>query len=171
MIPDRPAIPEPNHATTKNMRALELKVPPPLVAVLFGLAMWLAARQLPAVDLTGQWRLLFTGICAGFGVSVALLGFLALSQANTTINPVNPEKASAVVTGGVYNYTRNPMYVGLTGLLVGWAIWLSVPWLVLGPVAFMLYLTRFQIIPEERAMSSKFGRDYDEYRKRVRRWL
>ena len=63
------------------------------------------------------------------------------------------------------------MYLGLTALLVGWAAWLSVLWVFLGPVAFMLYLTRFQIIPEERVMSSKFGRDYDEYRKRVRRWL
>jgi protein-S-isoprenylcysteine O-methyltransferase Ste14 len=63
------------------------------------------------------------------------------------------------------------MYIGLTALLVGWAVWLSVPWTMLGPVAFMLYLTRFQIIPEERAMSSKFGRDYDDYRQRVRRWL
>jgi protein-S-isoprenylcysteine O-methyltransferase Ste14 len=41
----------------------------------------------------------------------------------------------------------------------------------LGPVAFMLYMTRFQIVPEERVMSSKFGRTYDEYRQRVRRWL
>lgn len=153
------------------MRALELKVPPPIAAVLAGVAMWVAAHQLPAVDFAGPWRLLYAGVCVGSGLMVALLGFLALSQANTTINPVNPEKASAVVTGGVYNYTRNPMYLGLTALLVGWAIWLSVPWVVLGPVALMLYLTRFQIVPEERAMSSKFGRNYDEYRKRVRRWL
>ena len=153
------------------MRALELKVPPPLVAILAGAAMWVAARLLPAAPLVDQWRLPITGICAGFGVIVALLGFLALRQANTTINPVNPEKASSVVTGGIYAYTRNPMYLGLTALLAGWAIWLSVPWVFLGPVAFILYLTRFQIVPEERVMSSKFGRNYDEYRKRVRRWL
>ena len=153
------------------MRALELKVPPPLVALLFGVAMWAAARLLPAVHLTGQWRFVFAGVCAGFGVSMALLGFFAFRQAKTTVNPVNPEKASSVVTGGVYSYTRNPMYVGLTALLVGWAIWLSTPWVFLGPVALMFYLTRFQIIPEERVMSSKFGRDYDDYRNRVRRWL
>jgi len=153
------------------MRALELKVPPPIAAVLAGVAMWLAAHLLPPVQLTGQLRLMFAGVCVAFGVIVALLGFGALSQANTTINPVHPEKASSVVTGGVYSYTRNPMYVGLTALLVGWATWLSVPWVMLGPVAFLLYLTRFQIIPEERVMSSKFGRDYDDYRQRVRRWL
>ncbi len=133
--------------------------------------MWVAAQLLPAALLTGQLRLLITCVCAAFGVIVALLGFFALRQANTTINPVNPEKASSVVTCGIYSHTRNPMYLGLTALLVSWAVWLSVPWLFLGPVAFMLYLTRFQIVPEERVMSSKFGREYDEYRKRVRRWL
>ena len=153
------------------MRALELKVPPPIAAFLVGLAMWVAAYLLPAIPLTDQLRLTFAGVCAGFGVIVAFLGFLALRQANTTINPVNPEKASSVVTSGIYSYTRNPMYLGLTTLLAGWAAWLSVLWVFLGPVAFMLYLTRFQIVPEERVMSSKFGRDYDEYRKRVRRWL
>lgn len=153
------------------MQALELKVPPPAAALLVGVAMWVAAHLLPAVRLTGQWRFTIAGVCASFGVIVALLGVWALRQARTTVNPVTPEKASSVVTGGIYSHTRNPMYVGLTAVLVGWAAWLSTPWVFLGPVALMLYLTRFQIIPEERVMSSKFGPDYDEYRKRVRRWL
>lgn len=153
------------------MQALELKVPPPVAALLVGVAMWAAARLLPAVPLTGQWRFTIAGACAVFGVIVALLGVWAFRRARTTVNPITPEKASSVVTGGIYNCTRNPMYVGLTAVLVGWAVWLSVPWVFLGPVALMLYLTRFQIIPEERVMSSKFGRDYDEYRRRVRRWL
>src|SRR4051812_26188466 len=122
------------------MRTLELKIPPPIVAVLVGAAMWVTADILPSTPLAGQWRLLIAGVCSGFGVLVALLGFLALRQANTTINPVNPEKASSVVTRGIYSYTRNPMYLGLTALLAGWAVWLSVGWVFLGPLAFMLYL-------------------------------
>ena len=153
------------------MPTLELKVPPPAVALLVGVAMWGAARLLPAVQFTGQWRPIFAGVCAGFGVIVAILGVWAFRRAKTTVNPVTPEKASSVVTSGIYSYTRNPMYLGLTAELVGWAIWLSVPWVFLGPVALMLYLRRFQIVPEERIMSSKFGREYDEYRQRVRRWL
>jgi len=154
-----------------DLQALELKVPPPIVAVVVGLAMWAVAHLLPASDLTSQLRFTIAGVCAGFGVIVAILGVWAFRQAKTTVNPVTPEKASSVVTGGIYSYTRNPMYVGLTAVLVGWAIWLSVPLAIVGPAAFMLYMTRFQIIPEERVMSSKFGRDYDDYRKRVRRWL
>jgi protein-S-isoprenylcysteine O-methyltransferase Ste14 len=153
------------------MRALELKIPPPIAAVLFGAAMWGAAYLLPAIQLTGPWRSIIARACALFGLTVAILGFWAFHKAKTTVSPTNPEKASSVVTGGVYNYTRNPMYIGLTAVLLGWAVWLSVPWVFLGPVAFVLFVTRFQIVPEERVMSSKFGRDYDDYRKRVRRWL
>jgi len=153
------------------MRALEMKVPPPVAALLIALAMWAAAHRLPAVHLTDQLRFIFVGVCTGFGVIVALLGVRAFRQAKTALDPTTPEKASSVVTNGIFSYTRNPMYLGLTAVLVGWAVWLSVPWVLLGPVTLMLYLTRFQIIPEERIMSSKFGRNYDEYRKRVRRWL
>jgi protein-S-isoprenylcysteine O-methyltransferase Ste14 len=153
------------------MPALELKIPPPLVALLVAFAMWASAHLLPAVRVTSQLHFVIAGACAAFGVTVALLGVSAFRQAKTTVNPVTPEKASSVVTTGIFSFTRNPMYVGLTTVLVGWAVWLAVPWVFLGPVALVLYLTRFQIIPEERVMSSKFGREYDEYRKRVRRWL
>lgn len=76
-----------------------------------------------------------------------------------------------MVTGGVYRLTRNPMYVGLTLLLTTWAVWLAVPWTFLGPVVFALFTHCFQILPEERVMSAKFGRAYEDYRRRVRRWL
>jgi protein-S-isoprenylcysteine O-methyltransferase Ste14 len=153
------------------MQTLELKVPPPIVAVLVGAAMWVTAYLLPAVHRPSPTSFVIACVCAAFGVTIALLGVWAFRRAKTTVNPAIPENASSVVTGGIYRYTRNPMYVGLTAVLLGWAIRLSVPWVFLGPVAFMLYMTRFQIIPEERIMSSKFGRAYDDYRQRVRRWL
>jgi protein-S-isoprenylcysteine O-methyltransferase Ste14 len=153
------------------MQALETKIPPPIAALLFGLAMWLAARYLPALALSGGLRWTIACACAALGLSVALPGFWAFRKAKTTVNPMHPEAASSVVTSGIYGYTRNPMYVGLCALLAGWAVWLSGPWVLLGPLAFALFVTRFQIIPEERTMSSKFGREYDEYRRRVRRWL
>ena len=153
------------------MQALELRIPPPIAAGIVGLAMWWTAHLLPAVHPAGPWRAIVAGACAAFGATVALLGVWAFHRAKTTVNPIHPEAASSVVTRGIYSYTRNPMYVGLTAGLLGWAVWLSVPWVFLGPPALMLFLWRFQIIPEERVMSSKFGRDYDDYRKRVRRWL
>ena len=153
------------------MRMLELKIPPPLAAALMGLAMWAAGRAMPAVNIDATVRLPIALLCALFGVTVAVSGFSAFRRAGTTVSPTNPDGASAVVTGGIFRYTRNPMYLGLTSVLTGWAVWLSVPWLLLGPIVFVLFITRFQILPEERVMSSNFGRDYDDYRKRVRRWL
>jgi protein-S-isoprenylcysteine O-methyltransferase Ste14 len=153
------------------MHALEHKVPPPIVAALVGAAMWVAARIAPALQIEGNLRFAIAGAFFLLGVIVTALGFMAFRRAKTTINPLEPEAATSLVTGGIYRYTRNPMYVGFAALLLGWAVYLAVPWLLLGPVAFILFITRFQIVPEERALSSKFGREYGEYQERVRRWL
>jgi protein-S-isoprenylcysteine O-methyltransferase Ste14 len=92
-------------------------------------------------------------------------------RAGTTIDPLRLDKTTALVTEGVYRYTRNPMYLSLTLMLCAWAIWLGGVWAWVGPIALALWLDRFQIRPEERAMSRRFGADYDRYRRNVRRWL
>jgi protein-S-isoprenylcysteine O-methyltransferase Ste14 len=71
----------------------------------------------------------------------------------------------------VYRFTRNPMYVGLAMLLFAWAAWLWSAWALPGPPAFVLYISRFQIAPEERMLSRKFGDDFASYCAKVRRWL
>lgn len=81
------------------------------------------------------------------------------------------DAASSLVTNGVYRFTRNPMYVGLLLALSGWAAFLSSPSALVYLVAFVLYMNRFQIEPEERVLASRFGADYAAYRTRVRRWL
>jgi protein-S-isoprenylcysteine O-methyltransferase Ste14 len=103
------------------MQTLELRIPPPLAALLLGLAMWAAARPLPAAD---RMRFPVATACALLGASVAFLGFWACRRARTTVSAKNLEAASTVVTGGIFRCTRNPMYVGLAGILLGWAVWL-----------------------------------------------
>ncbi|MBI4909482.1 MAG: isoprenylcysteine carboxylmethyltransferase family protein [Acidobacteria bacterium] len=153
------------------MRALELRIPPLIAFAVVAVAMWWTANLQPVVSLPRPLRISIAGGCALFGLIVAVLGILTFRKAKTTISPVHPEAASSLVSGGVYSYTRNPMYLGLTAVVAGWAVWLSVAYAFLGPVALMLFLTRFQIIPEERVMSAKFGRAWDDYSGRVRRWL
>ncbi|MFP5406472.1 MAG: methyltransferase family protein, partial [Gammaproteobacteria bacterium] len=86
-------------------------------------------------------------------------------------NPTRPGAASSLVLGGPYRFSRNPMYLGVLLVLVGWAVYLSnVLAFVVLPL-FVLYLNRYQIAPEERALSARFGASFDEYRKSVRRWL
>ncbi len=153
------------------MHALENRIPPPLVFMLVGVSMWIVAQTAPALELSDVWRF---GVAAGFALLGGLFAFPAIRafvRAKTTINPIDINAASSLVTSGIYRYSRNPMYVGLTALLLGFAVYLATPWAFLGPVAFMLFITRFQIIPEERVLQSKFGLDYEAYQKRVRRWL
>ncbi len=153
------------------IRSLEHKIPPPILVPVIGAAMWAVAQLRPSLPIDRNLRLVAAMPFVLSGLSFLALGVLAFWKAKTTIDPVRIEAASSFVSDGVYRYTRNPMYVGFAGLLVGWALYLAVPYALFGPVGFTLFINLFQIIPEERVMSSKFGRDYDEYRKRVRRWL
>lgn len=92
-------------------------------------------------------------------------------RVGTTVDPVHPTRASVLVTTGANSLTRNPMYVGLTGLLVSQAVRRS-SWVALVPVAaFVLVIDRAQIPPEEAALRAHFGAEYEAYRARVPRWL
>jgi protein-S-isoprenylcysteine O-methyltransferase Ste14 len=153
------------------MKKLENKVPPPVLVLVMAAAMWGVATLQTPVHTDPALRI---GLLLALNLAALVFGvggITAFRRARTTINPVQIDQASRVVTGGIYRLTRNPMYVGLTVLLVTWAVWLAVPWTLLGPVFFALFTHRFQILPEERVMEAKFGSKYLDYRKRVRRWL
>ncbi|MCF4008842.1 methyltransferase family protein [Rheinheimera sp. UJ63] len=153
------------------MQTLELKIPPLLLVVLFALAMWLLAQHLPSVALPLSWRVFLAGILAIVGMAVALAGVLAFRRANTTVDPRVPQQSSSLVIRGIYRYSRNPMYLGFLLLLMAWGCYLqSALALLLLPV-FVLYMNRFQIMPEERHLQQKFGADYQAYLTQVRRWL
>jgi protein-S-isoprenylcysteine O-methyltransferase Ste14 len=84
---------------------------------------------------------------------------------------MKPASASSLVSSGVYRITRNPMYVGVLLVLVAWATFLAAPLALPGPLAFVLYIGRFQIAPEEAVLGKLFGAEYAEYKAKVRRWL
>jgi protein-S-isoprenylcysteine O-methyltransferase Ste14 len=154
------------------MRFLELRVPPPLVGVIIAGAMWFIASSLPPLlPLPVSARLPVAIILALVGVAIALSGVISFRRAQTTVNPLKPETSTALVSSGIFRITRNPMYLGMLAVLLAWAAYLSSAWALLGPVAFALYITRFQIIPEERALQSLFGTTFVEYTQRTRRWL
>jgi protein-S-isoprenylcysteine O-methyltransferase Ste14 len=150
---------------------LELKVPPPVVALLVGLFMWLASSLVAPVEVPFGFRTGVAVVLASVGVGVGVAGIIAFLRAGTTINPTKPGATSSLVTGGVFRFSRNPMYLSLLLYLLAWAVYLS-NWLamILVPV-FVIYMNRFQIEPEERALSSLFGPEYTSYQARVRRWL
>jgi protein-S-isoprenylcysteine O-methyltransferase Ste14 len=150
---------------------LELKVPPPILALLLGVAMWGASSLEPQVAISACIRWTAALVLALVGAAFDVLGLLAFRKSRTTIDPLKPHRASTFVTSGVYQVTRNPMYVGLVFFLAGWAVYLGALWPFLGPVLFVPYVNRFQIEPEERILAKLFGEDYARYTARVPRWL
>jgi protein-S-isoprenylcysteine O-methyltransferase Ste14 len=150
---------------------LELRVPPPIVAACFALLMWLVATVIPAFEFELAERGAVALILAAAGLAIGIMAFLRFRQAKTTVNPFVPEESSALVTGGVFRCTRNPMYLGTLLILVAWALWLANAAAFLLLPLFILYVNRFQIVPEERALQARFGAEFERYRGSVRRWL
>jgi protein-S-isoprenylcysteine O-methyltransferase Ste14 len=153
------------------MLALELKIPPPAVAVLIAGAMWGISLVAPLLEVPAFIRVVAALTIALAGGGFSLAGVISFRRARTTVNPMKPETTSSLVCSGIYRVSRNPMYVGLLFVLVAWAVFLSSAWALLGPLAFVLYINRLQIAPEERVLSAMFGTDYSAYKSRVRRWL
>jgi protein-S-isoprenylcysteine O-methyltransferase Ste14 len=153
------------------MDQLELKIPPPIVGLSVAGFMWAAAQQLGGFAIVEEIRstIFYAFLAAGFAFELpAILAFL---KNRTTINPLRIANASYLVTSGAYRISRNPMYLGMVLMLMGWAFKLASPWALLGPVTYVAYITRFQILPEERTLQNKFARAYSEYKSKVRRWI
>ncbi len=129
------------------MMALENRIPPPILCAIIAIAMGAGAWAAPATHVAAAARIGLAGAFALIGLAFAAPAFGAFSRAKTTINPVDIEAASTLVTDGVYRYTRNPMYVGLAALLAAWGAYLGVAWAFLGPILFVAFITRFQIVP------------------------
>ena len=153
------------------MNSLELKIPPPAIAVLVAAAMWALSRVPPSLQVPTGIRLSLALVVALVAIGFSLTGVISFRRAKTTLDPTRPQLTSSLVSSGVYTVTRNPMYVGLLLVLIALAIFLSSPWALLGPALYFLYIGRFQIAPEERALTALFGAEYTAYLSRVRRWL
>lgn len=153
------------------MRALELKIPPGVVVLVIAALMWLASREAPAFTfLLPAGRAVALGLVV-VGAVIAGLGVVWFRRAGTTVNPLKPGTASSLVVSGIYRRTRNPMYLGMLVILSGWAVGLSNALAFAFLPVFILYLNRFQILPEERALASRFGEEFTAYQSKVRRWL
>ena len=152
------------------MAWLELKIPPPLVLAITFAAMWglslAAALEVPLALRAGAAML-----PALAGIALGAIGLWSFARAQTTFDPHRPEEARVLVTTGIYARTRNPMYLGMLALTGAWAVFLSSPLSLAGSVLFALYITRFQIVPEERILTKLFGEQYASYRAKTRRWI
>lgn len=153
------------------MRALELKIPPAALGLLLGALMRVVARTVPALGfgMPAGW-IIAAGIAAA-GLIVVILGVVSFRRVKTTVNPLHPEAASALVTSGIYRVTRNPMYLGMLLVLLGWGVFVANFLALVFPVVFVVLMNRLQILPEEKILTGMFGAQFTDYQSRVRRWL
>ena len=152
------------------MPSLESRVPPPAVVLIMAALMWLSSRATPLLDFDVPAHRWLAVVLISVGFATGMSGVMTFVKAKTTVDPLTP-RASSMVTWGVYALSRNPMYLGGLIMLLGWALFLSNALAILLLPAYVLFINRFQIAPEERALTALFGEPYAAYRVSVRRWL
>lgn len=153
------------------MRNLELRVPPLALCAAIAAAMVALAHFVPAASKPFPGHRALGVVCLLAGIALVVAGIFEFRRVRTTVNPLSPGLATAVVASGVYRLTRNPMYLGMALILAAVAAWWASPAGILLVPAFCGYLTRFQIEPEERALRATFGAEFERYMAGVRRWI
>jgi len=148
---------------------METKIPPPIVTLIFGFSIYFSRGVFQAVQIQHSF---YIGILLLLGgVTILISAVRSFKKDNTTINPLSPEQATRLVTDGIFKYSRNPMYLGMALVLGSIAVFFNLLGGVILIALFCLYITKFQIIPEERAMRDLFLDDFDKYTKVTRRWI
>lgn len=156
---------------SSNSTRFDTRIPPPVILLCTGAGMWWLARHWPQFTFDLPFRPWCALTIALAGLVFGLVPALRFSRAGTTTNPLHPQHSTHLVVDGLNARSRNPMYLDMLLLLLAWVVLLAnVASALLLPV-FVWYITRFQILPEERALAARFGDDYAAYRARVRRWL
>lgn len=150
---------------------MELKIPPPILALFLGFLMWSLAKNIDLGFFTFELQGIMALILLVTGIAIDIAAIIPFRIAKTTVNPMKPSKASQLVNTGIYKFSRNPMYLGSLVLLMALMVWLGNIINVVFLFLFIWYITRFQIKPEEKVLSTLFGEQYMLYKEQVRRWV
>ena len=148
---------------------MKTKIPPPIIALICIVINYLSTYlinpiKFPNIEIIG-------GLILLLGVATAMLATLLFKKDKTTVNPMNPEETTTLVTTGIFSITRNPMYLGLFFVISSTILFFGSWFGIIILMFFVWYINKFQIIPEEEAMEKLFGNKYDEYKQNVRRWI
>ena len=148
---------------------MKTKIPPPIIALICIVINYLSTYlinpiKFPNIEIIG-------GLILLLGVATAVLATLLFKKDKTTVNPMNPEETTILVTNGIFSITRNPMYLGLFLSILSTILFFGSWFGIIILMFFVWYINKFQIIPEEEAMEKLFGNKFSEYRQKVRRWI
>ena len=150
---------------------MKTKIPPPIVATLFALMMWGLDALVPMDMLSAGTTAMIAPVLILVGLGIMTLALRRFRKVGTTVNPLDPSRASSLVSSGIFGRSRNPMYLGMLVLLMAWAIWLGNAANIVTLYLFYSFMTRFQIKPEEEALARLFGEEYEAYCEKVSRWI
>ena len=153
------------------MKSLENKIPPPVILLLALIIIWLLQPYDQVISLPAMGSKVVGWAVIAAGLLIAFSAAASFKKAATTVNPLKPDTASNLVISGVFKVTRNPMYLGMVMVCVGSSVIQSSALGLLVSLGVALYLTRFQILPEEKAMLKLFGEQFVDYKAKVPRWL
>lgn len=148
---------------------METKIPPPIVTLLFGLSIYFSRGIFQAVEV--KYSFYIAILLLMLGLTVLISAVRLFRKDKTTVNPLSPEQATKLVTDGIFKYSRNPMYLGMAFILGSIAVFFNLIGGIILIALFCFYITKFQIIPEEKAMSNLFSQDFDKYKQTTRRWI
>ena len=148
---------------------MNTKIPPPIVTATFGLIIYFSKSFSPVYSFDNSNMISVIFLLFGLGIfSAAVQSF---KKHKTTINPLSPDKASSLVNSGIFSYSRNPMYLGMLLILLSVSFKFNISGGLFISFLFKIYITRFQIIPEEKAMAKLFGEEFITYKNQTRRWI
>ncbi|MBT8384663.1 MAG: isoprenylcysteine carboxylmethyltransferase family protein [Bacteroidia bacterium] len=150
---------------------MKLKIPPAVQTLIFAALMWLVDQNMLMGSFSFIYQKTMATVLFVIGVFIAVIAVVQFISAKTTSDPMHPLKAAKLVTYGIYNYSRNPMYLAILVVLIAWMLALGNFFNLIIVGGFIWYITEFQIKPEEIALTKLFGNEYVDYCKNVRRWI
>ena len=151
---------------------MHLRIPPPIVALISILLIFLSKDYILILYLHPHLQNTLSLLFLIIGFVIIFSATKEFRKSETTVNPMKPETSTCLVTLGIFKYSRNPMYLGLTSILLASCFYFSsFLGVILYVPLFIFYITVFQIIPEEEAMKNLFNDEYLDYCSKVRRWI
>ena len=148
---------------------METRIPPPIVTLVFGLSIYFSREIFQVVEIKYSFYIGILLLILGLAILISAVRLFRKDK--TTVNPLSPEQATKLVTDGIFKYSRNPMYLGMVFILSSMAVFFNLIGGIILIALFCSYITKFQIIPEERAMSNLFSQDFNKYKHATRRWI
>lgn len=146
-------------------------VPPPVIMVLSMIAINYGSQYLPQFSFAFAEQQLIAVAIALVGLAILLVAVQGFRKADTTINPHKLDTMSHLVTGGLYHYTRNPMYLGMALLIASSGFYFASLFVLPVLGIFVIVINKFQIDPEERALEKRFGQEFLDFKRRTRKWI